>query len=217
MEDFSVQFSQSGKEHVLTLPDEQLLFASRKHPFVVILPIIGTLLASSFTIGIIFYLSSLLRIGMLFGLGINVLILLLAVHIVVKLFIDWYFHIFILTTGKIMELCYKPLYGEKINEVLLDQVRCTEIDAEINGIVNQFLDIGDISFTFDRPTHQQEFIFSNMSSPKAIQHMLSKLLNATKKDVSFSHHLPVWYQGERAKRPFRFIEEIIPRQSLQVI
>jgi hypothetical protein len=87
----------------------------------------------------------------------------------IKSVIDWYFNIYIVTNKKITEICYKPLSSRQVSGILLNQVRCTEIDTKINGIINEFLDVGDIIITFDRPTHQEEFVLTDIEDPKRIE------------------------------------------------
>jgi hypothetical protein len=50
-----------------------------------------------------------------------------------------------------------------MNDVLLDQVNCTQIDFRRNGFLNEIMDMGDVVLTFDRPTHQEEFVFKDVN------------------------------------------------------
>ncbi|MBI4092132.1 MAG: hypothetical protein HY427_02945 [Candidatus Levybacteria bacterium] len=96
--------------------------------------------------------------------------------IIIRSIIDWYFSFYIATNRKIIEVSYRPLSSREVNEVLLDQVKCTEIDSKVGGAINEFLDIGDVIVTFDRPTHQEEFVFENVPDPKKIETHLESAL-----------------------------------------
>ena len=81
---------------------------------------------------------------------------------ITKVIIDWYFHLYILTSKKILEVWYTPLASHVVNDILLDKVSCTEIDSRVHGFLNELLDVGDVVITFDRPTHQEEFVLSDI-------------------------------------------------------
>ncbi len=94
------------------------------------------------------------------------------VSLALRSIIDWYFNVYVVTSRKIIEVSYSPLSSHTINQVLLDQVRCTEIDTKIEGILNDVLDIGNVVITFDRPTHQEEFAFEYVKNPREIEKYL---------------------------------------------
>src|SRR5437660_668165 len=93
----------------LTLKGEELLLVKRKHPFVVLVPIIVICFLALFFIssGFVlfqdfFYSPSLFFITTL-------LLISVAISLVTKTIVDWYFHMYILTNRKILELHYTPL------------------------------------------------------------------------------------------------------------
>jgi len=146
----------------LSLKGEELLLVKRKHPFVIIAPIFLTsafILVSLITAMYVFV--NLLSSFPLF-IATSILLLSIAMSIIAKTIIDWYFHLYILTNRKLVEVWYTPLASHAINGILLDQVNCTEIDVKTTGFFNEILGIGDINISFDRPTHQEEFILSNI-------------------------------------------------------
>lgn len=146
----------------LSLNGEKLLLVKRRHPFVIIAPIFFTgafLLISIFS-------SMFLFVGFFKSIPLfiatSILLVSVFTSIVAKTIIDWYFHLYILTTRKLVEVWYTPLASHAVNGILLDQVNCTEIDVKTTGFFNELLGIGDINISFDRPTHQEEFVMSNV-------------------------------------------------------
>ena len=99
-----------------------------------------------------------------------------ALSFITKNIIDWYFHMYILTTRKMLEIRYTPLSSYIMNDVLLDKVNCTEIDFRTKGIVNELLDIGDVVITFDRPTSQEEFVLRDIKSCHKLGSFLTRKL-----------------------------------------
>jgi len=178
----------------LTLRDEKLLLVKRKHPFVVFSPIviIGCLtlffISSAFVVFQEYFASSSLFFVTL------LLLISIAISLITKAIIDWYFHVYILTNRKILELCYSPLTSYVVNDVMLDRVNCTEIDLRSNGILNELIDMGDISITFDRPTRQEEFVLkdiqdSHQLSTYLTQHLLeSTPQQAMQQTIWFKQH-----------------------------
>lgn len=205
-----------GAERFCTFPNERLLFSIREHPLVVVGPLLDSIFIVSVLVVSLLVSATFLHIPMLWIGMVSLVIGLIGLSVIVKLLVDWYFHLYVLTTAKIIEFSYRPLSTSTVNEILLDQVRCTEIDVEMNGLINQFFDKGTIIFTFDRPTHQEEFVFRNIQSPKKIRELVTRTINITKDSV-FAQHMPGWYQGKQGRKPFRFIEEIFPQSGMQIM
>lgn len=185
-------------------PGEVLHYMKRKHYFVLIMPL---LLVLSFLI-----VSVTLIIGLAIFLQINsalvalslLSIFLISLSLATKILIDWMFNFYIITTHKISEIRITPLFSDSISEVLLKQVRCTEIDVVNHGIVNQLLNKGDVHVTFDRPTHKDEFVLSDISNPREVGSYLSSVLLDTRIDGNRSF----WYRDKFANGKYRFTEEI---------
>lgn len=183
----------------LTLRDEHLLLVKRKHPFVVAMPIFIIICLTLFFISsgfVVFqdYFSS----SSLFFVT-TLLLISIAISLVTKTIIDWYFHVYILTNRKILELCYSPLTSYIVNDVMLDRVSCTEIDLRSNGILNELIDMGDISITFDRPTHQEEFVLKDIQG----SHQLGTYLTQQLMDSLPPQVIPqtIWFKQHNADSP----------------
>lgn len=102
---------------------------------------------------------------------------------------------YILTTRKILEISYNPLSSRIVNDVLLDHVNCTEIDLKTNGFFNELIGMGDIVITFDRPTHQEEFVFRDIEECQDLGKYLTRKL-MDRQMQSMIH--PIWFRGRRA-------------------
>lgn len=160
----------------LNLKDEKLLLVIRTHPFAVIFPIILLVFMSGlFCWG--FYVIFLQFLGSFSNFILAFLLVVSGtIAIITKIIIDWFFHVYILTNRKILEFRYTPLMSYIVNDVMLDRVFCTEIDLQTQGWMHDILDMGDIILTFDRPTHQEEFILKDIISTNRIGNFLTKEL-----------------------------------------
>ena len=160
----------------LTLPKEELLLVSRKHPFVLLIPIVVASLFAVVLLGFCsYFFFSIFPSISLFIISFLVIIS-LTLSLITKSIIDWYFHIYVVTTRKMLEMSYTPLTSHVASEVLLDKVNCTEVDLRVDGFLNELLDIGDVIVTFDRPTHQEEFILRDVKHGNAIDRFLTQKL-----------------------------------------
>ncbi|MBI4080233.1 MAG: hypothetical protein HY430_00500 [Candidatus Levybacteria bacterium] len=192
-------------ERFISKEREKLLVVTRKH-WITILPHLLLLLAFTLlTIAIIisssFYFSvptHFVILSFLLSFGISSSICWFTI-------VSWYYHLYIVTTRKILEYRYIPLFTHNINDVLLDQVRCTEVDIAKNGFIAELFDIGTITVTFDRPTHQEEFVLANIPSPETMGIYLGDALDVKKFDMP-----RVWHKTDNPSKPFRFTEEIFP-------
>lgn len=189
----------------ITFPDEKLIVAIREHYISLILRILKifsitalSVILVSIPIFILLQNTSLLLFAIF-------LIFLTGTSLSLKELIHWYFHLYIITNRKILEIRYDPLFSETTNSVLLDQIRCTEIDAELYGFVSELLNIGNVEITFDRPTHQEEFVMKSVHSPRKISDYLTSELH--RKPDLLSQQL--WYK-DRHKNKFQFIERDMP-------
>ena len=180
----------------LTLRDEHLLLVKRKHPFVVLLPIFLILLLTLFFIGSSYFLfHNLIDSSSLFFIS-TLLLVSIAISLVTKTIIDWYFHMYILTNRKILELKYTPLTSYMFNDVMLDRVSCTEIDLQSNGFLNELIDMGNILITFDRPTHQEEFVLRDVQGSHALATYLTQQLLDGKQQQNGMQ--PIWFKQHAA-------------------
>jgi hypothetical protein len=179
-------------ERFLNLDREELLLVRRQHPFVVVFPIFVTsVLATFFTIAsFVIFTSVLNSIPLLIT---TVLLLIsIAITFITKNIIDWYFHLYILTNKKILEIRYTPLSSYIMNGVMLDKVNCTEIDFRTNGLMNELLDMGDVVITFDRPTSQEEFVLRDIESCHNLGIFLTRKLMARQTaDIAQT----IWFKG----------------------
>ncbi|MBP6913645.1 MAG: hypothetical protein KBC00_03480 [Candidatus Levybacteria bacterium] len=161
----------------LTFPEEELILAIREHAAELFIRIIQ-MATFALLINMIFTgLSYFLLKDVILSLAVFSVFILVGSGTIIREVIHWYFHLYIITTKKVIEIKYNPLFSEVSNSVLLDQIRCTEIDAELYGFVSELLDLGNVVITFDRPTHQEEFVIRGIRSPRKIANYLSSHLH----------------------------------------
>jgi len=101
-------------------------------------------------------------------------------EILIKQMVEWFFHFYIVTNRKIIEVAYRPLYSKIIFEVLLDQVRCTEVDVSGSGFFNEMFNVGTVLITFDRPTNEKIFTIENIKRPRNIAMQLGDVFGMQK-------------------------------------
>lgn len=178
----------------LTLKGEELLLVKRSHPFVVITPIIIICCLTVFFISSAFVLfGDFIRSSSLFLIT-TLLLISVAISLITKTIIDWYFHMYILTNRKILELRYTPLTSYIANDVMLDRVNCTEIDLMSNGFLNEIIDMGDILITFDRPTHQEEFILKDIQGAHELTTYLTQQLLDGTPQTNVVQQNTIWFR-----------------------
>jgi membrane-associated HD superfamily phosphohydrolase len=184
----------------LTLRDEQLLLVKRKHPFVVFTTIIVICCLTLFFISSgfvlfqnIFYSPSLFYVTAL-------LLISIAISLSTKTIVNWYFHMYILTNRKILELRYTPLTSYVVNDVMLDRVSCTEVDLQSNGFFNEIIDMGDIVITFDRPTRREEFVLKDIQgSHDLATYLTQQLLDGAPHSASvLQQQNTIWFRQPSA-------------------
>lgn len=93
-----------------------------------------------------------------------------------KTFVDWYFHFYVITTKRIIEISHSPMFFSRINGLLIDQIRCIEIEERRSGIIKEIFDYGDVVVKYDSATRSDSFRFSNIPSPSEFAYMLNKIM-----------------------------------------
>lgn len=215
MQSESNSFLETVGSKFVTLPGEKLILAQRKHWYSFVFPIfIVAFIAIASIFGLII-LSPIFPsyIQLLFSSALFIAIA--AATFIGKLIVDWYLNFYIITSKKIIEVSYKPLTSRHTNEILLDQVKCTEIDTRVDGPIHELLDIGDVIITFDRPTHQEEFILADMSDPKKMEANLENALCPMQESDTISQvetKQANWFNKARQEpSKWRYLEEIRAR------
>lgn len=188
--------------------DEKMIFACREHwlPLVVRLlgqAILGMLIAFTFSFAFVAILKSVPLAICSF-----LLIILLTNGLAVRELIHWSYHLYIATNKQLIEVRYTPLLSHVINSVLLEQIRCTEIDLEMHGIIPELIGIGNVVVTFDRPTHKEEFVMHDIRSPRVIANLLSAQIHQSLPKFQNNHtqqtQKPLWIK-ELKKNKYRFL------------
>jgi hypothetical protein len=196
------------------LPGEIAVLTTKQHAFAIIPPVIIACILGIGAILISFIGGAYFHAGAFLIMITGSMIVCLTLGLIVKILVDWYFHLYLVTNRRILEISYKPFFSQDVNDVLLDQVRCTEIDVKIHGYIHGLMDVGDIIITFDRPTHQQEFILHDIKSPRTNGTLLGHLLNTPKDDINTQE---VWYKEQGKTANYTFTKELRPKARIQIV
>ncbi len=192
----------SELKKLVTLPGEKIIFARRKHRFVIVVPFLIAIILYTFFVTILFVVFILYRFNLfIFFLGFFSLTVagLTALN---KVLINWYYRLYIVTDRKIMEVNCSPLFSNHISDVLLDQVRITEVDVDIKGLINEFFDMGDVIITFDRPSHQEVITIADIRKPQEVENYLSNAFE------QLMHETPVWFVKRKKDDTYKYGEDI---------
>jgi len=184
----------------LTLKEEQLLLVKRRHPFVLLVPIIIICCLAVFFISSAFVLFQDLFYSPSLFYVTTLLLISIAISLSTKIIVDWYFHMYILTNRKILELRYTPLTSYVVNDIMLDRVNCTEVDLQSNGFFNELIDMGDIVITFDRPTRREEFVLKDIQgSHELATYLTQQLLDGTPRQATMlQQQNTIWFRQPNA-------------------
>lgn len=188
--------------------DEELIFATREHW----LPLVVRLFQKTFvSLFIAAMISSALLLALnSISLAFSTFFLVVLIGSIASLrdLIHWSFHLYIATNKQIIEVHYSPLVSEAINSVLLDQIRCTEIDVEMYGLIPELIGIGNVELTFDRPTHKEEFIIKDIRSPRKIANLLSAQIHqGPQTPLRYSQQL--WVREKELKaNKYKFLGDV---------
>ncbi len=170
---------------VLTLSGEKIYLVIKQH-FITIIP---SLLLIFFLAWFFLLIGTVIMVLYKELILLSSIFMLLTISTALGLFaqtlINWYFHMYIVTSKKLLEIHYSPISSHIASEILLDRVKCTEVDMRTEGLIYQFLDIGSVSITFDRPTHQQEYIISSIKNYRVVGALMAnKFIRSTTENPS---------------------------------
>ncbi len=196
--------SQIGKFKLFN--DEELIFATREHWLPLALRLVRQMTLGLLTATMIAAVLVLLLHSVSLSLSAFFLIILITSVISVRDLIHWSFHLYIATNKQIIEIHYSPLLSEAMNSVLLDQIRCTEIDVAMYGFIPELIGIGNVELTFDRPTHKEEFIIRDIRSPRKIANLLSAQIHQGQQGGQITRPQPLWVR-ELTTNKYRFVGE----------
>src|SRR3989344_5765591 len=190
-------------------PHEKILLRKRQHWFTLVMSMLASILIGLLLMLLNYSIFSLILHNYSLLLTLSLVILLFISTVIAKLIADWHCHFYLLTNRRVLEVSYKPLFANNINNVILNQVKSTEIDIEKKGFINQILDIGNVMITFDRPTHQEEFCFMNIQDPRSVGFLLADVLDMNKAELDLMT-APIWYKTKDKERPYRITGELFP-------
>lgn len=207
MKDRAVDLSEKELKNFITSPDEKIFVLKREHPITLVSPVIFSLITAGLVTSLTYFVAVFLFHSPNLYIGLSLLTLVTTISLITKSIVDYYFHFFVVSNRKILEMTVMPLYKDKINDVLLDQVRITEIDVRMNNIINEVFDMGDVIIEFDRPSHLELFTLNNISNPKEIGTLLTRELQ------SVMHDSPIWFQPRKTSHSAKFHDDLFPEEE----
>lgn len=185
----------------LSFPNEKILVSKRQHFFTLLPSFLLTLGAFIVVLTAFFFFFTLFLHSFSLFLISLLFLSILAISNVAKTFIDWYFHVYIVTSKKILKVRYSPFTSINIVSIILDQVKCTEIDTQTNGFLKSVLNIGNITITFDRPTHQEALVFYDIENYLKVGDFLRNFLDTSKFKQKTTE---VWYKSKKNPKKFEY-------------
>ncbi len=203
-------------KHFVTIKNERLLIARRQH-VVTLIPqffiiTLGFLLSIFFLTSLGFYSPLLIPLC----ISLSFLVIATGILLVSKVIVTWQFHLYIITNKKILEASYVPLSDYSINEILLDQVKCTEVDIHTHGVIHELFNIGDIALTFDRPTHHENFTLHRIPDVRETAvFLISELIEKNAVTPQSKKKIQqIWYRErqELGEGGYRYSEDSLPER-----
>lgn len=204
---FKDRLTDSQIEKFKLFENEELIFACREHWLPLVFRLLQTFLLGIFMAAACSSIFILLIHNIVLAASAFFLVMLITGMISVRVLVHWSFHMYIVTNKQIIEVHYNPLISHAINSVLLDQIRCTEIDVEMYGIIPELLGIGNVEITFDRPTHKEEFIIKDIRSPRTIANLLSAQIHQVGNSNRQQTIQPLWARELKTNK-YRFIGDV---------
>ncbi len=201
----------------LSFEGEKILIAVNKH--------ILTLFPSFITLGfVIIFLEAIVVVGgfyinsLLFLITGTTAVMLISIIVLIHTLIESYYHIYIVTNRKVLEIAAIPFVGISDSQIMLDQVKCTELDMHTEGFIYNLFDIGNITLTFDRPISQQALVLSSIKKYREAGTILSQLVVKDTEQIQKNQQNQteeVWYKTEDQNSKYRFMEEtnVIPAKK----
>jgi hypothetical protein len=94
-----------------------------------------------------------------------------------RLFFDWYFDPYIITSDRILHYRFTPFSNYKIREVDMQEI--TTIEERSGGLISNIFHYGDIGITGEGDV--EELVIKRVSSPTKVRDIISDLVNVAKK------------------------------------
>lgn len=197
----------------LSTSEERLLYVGKPSAFTLV-PRFLVVILGFITSYILLHFVTLSYLDNPLSYVLGIVTLIIGVIIVSALLtLQWLFNFYIVTNKKIIDLEYAPPLSHNLSTILLDQVRCTEIDMQKNGLLRELLDIGDVTITFDRPTHQEAFVLKGIRHPERVDLYLGDALTSLRSDTPVQ---PFWFKPHQSDQKLQMGEDIYPALPLAI-
>ena len=106
-----IELSSDDLKGCLSLSDEEIIIAKRKHVLVLIATSVSILFTGIFTTGLLIYLLYTILQSPPLTISFVLIALTLTSFAISKAIVDWYYHIYIVTTRKILEVKCIPFFA----------------------------------------------------------------------------------------------------------
>ena len=208
MEGKDGEYNDGRIKNCLTLPGEKLLIAKRQHWFVIMVPLVISIILNFGLIAIVSFLFLIFLNSVELLIAASLLISSIFLTCITKLIVDWFNHVYVVTNRKILEVNYAPLFSDALSDLLLDQVRTIEVDIKKDNILNQLFDMGDIIISFDRPSKDKVFVLSNINKPRESGIFLGDQLE------SVMESSPAGFQNSKSDHPSKFTQDYVEEKYI---
>lgn len=150
---------------------EEILLMLRKHPLVLMPKILGAILFAFFPL----FISTL---GILNGVPLNyvfatyVLWYLFLTGFILETFLTWFFHVFIITDERIIDVDFISLIYKRITAAKIDNIE--DITTVTGGAIRSVFDFGTVKI--QTAGARPEIAFEDVPSPSKVKRLLNELI-----------------------------------------
>jgi membrane protein YdbS with pleckstrin-like domain len=150
---------------------EEILLLLRKHPIVLIPKILGSVLFAFFPL----FISSL---GLFAGVPLNyvfatyILWYLLLAGFMLETFLTWFFHVFIITDERIIDVDFISLIYKRITAAKIDNIE--DVTSVTGGAIRSVFDFGTVKI--QTAGARAEIAFEDVPSPAKVKRLLNELV-----------------------------------------
>ncbi len=97
---------------------------------------------------------------------------------------DYYYDIWVITNRRVVDIDQKGLFNRSTATLLtLDHIQ--DIEAELNGVIGNLLNFGDV--TIQTAAAHREFIFQEVSSPNGVVKIIRDAQHESQKELGSLH------------------------------
>ena len=159
---------------------EKILCVQRKHPIVLVVPLVFPIIMFFFFLFSLVFLAPLLpQISSILTphLTLYTIVTMLCALLLIEtfLFMDWYYQFYVITNKVILyRHCFR-ISGFYSEEVFFDKMHQREIRRDSQNILYDFLKIQDVYVYFNKLEQEEPFLFKTPENAQQIEDLLDNL------------------------------------------